>query len=93
MTPIERAEQSIREVFERRAVEYGNWITEPHEVTKAWEYEGEIATDEIVRAVLQAIREPSVAMNMSGDRVLCDPDYDAKDCFAAMINAALAEGA
>ena len=82
MTPIERAEQAIRKVFERRAVEYGNWITEPHEVTKAWEYEGEIATDEIVRAVLQAIREP-----MGGeDRVVAIQRR-------LMIDGILAEGA
>lgn len=45
----------------------------------------------MARAALTTLLEPSEAMSMSGDRVLCDPGYDAKDCFAAMIQAALDE--
>lgn len=85
MTPLERAARAAQEADGAYAHESGQWMKEGGLVTDShWK--------DIVRAVLEAIREPSEGMEESaGNRDTIGYDPPPSAVWQAMIDAALAE--
>jgi hypothetical protein len=81
MSPMQRAERAVLDTIF------------PVEELSGWTIDN---PRDVARAVLQAIREPSQAMIEVGNRHFPDypegmPDDDPRDCWQAMIDAALSE--